>query len=292
MSWRGWILAARPKTLTAAMVPIAAASALVKAMNLPLQIWISVFALAASLFIQVGTNLVNDAADFKKGADTDTRLGPQRVTQSGVFSYPTVMLMAGFCFLVAIGFGLPLVLHGGLPILIIGVLAVLFGYAYTSGPFPLAYLGLGDVFVIIFFGLVAVSGLVFLQTGQWLAQSHLLGLQVGLHATVLIAINNLRDMQGDVLVGKKTLPVRLGLNFGRWEIATLCLLPFLLNIFWLEQKLWAAFVLPFLALPLAIKIIFQIFKTEPSSLYNKFLGMAAGLHLIFGTLLSLGLMIG
>ncbi len=287
--FKSWVMAARPKTLTAALVPVIAGTALVKTLGFPVQIWISGLALLASFFIQIGTNFVNDAIDFKKGADTEKRIGPQRVTQSGVFTYKTVMMMAGLCFLMALLCGIPLVIHGGLPILLIGLLSLFFGYGYTGGPFPLAYLGLGDLFVVIFFGLIAVGGLVFLQTGGLLEEALLLGLQIGFHATVLICINNLRDIEGDVLVGKKTLAVRFGKTFARTEIALLCLLPFLLNIYWLNRGLYLAAALPFLALPLAGRVCFLVFKTEPSPIYNQFLAKAAGLHLVFGLLLAVGL---
>jgi 1,4-dihydroxy-2-naphthoate octaprenyltransferase len=288
-SLNSWILAARPKTLTAALVPIVGGTALTKALGFPILWWVSGLALLASLCIQVGTNLVNDAIDFKKGADTADRIGPQRVTQSGVFSYSTVMVMAGVCFFIAAVCGLPLVLQGGLPILLIGMVSILFGYAYTAGPFPLAYLGLGDLFVILFFGLVAVSGVVFLQNGSWPEEALVLGLQIGLHATVMIAINNLRDVKGDVLVGKKTLPVRFGKTFGRIEIAFLCLLPFVLNFYWLNKGFYWAAALPLLIFPLALRLCVLIFKNEPSPLYNQFLARGAGLHLIFGVLLACGL---
>jgi 1,4-dihydroxy-2-naphthoate polyprenyltransferase len=288
-SLKSWILAARPKTLTAALVPIVGGTALTKALGFPILWWISGLAFLASICIQVGTNLVNDAIDFKKGADTETRIGPQRVTQSGIFSFRIVMIMAGVCFAVATICGVPLVLHGGVPILIIGLVSILFGYAYTAGPFPLAYLGLGDVFVVLFFGLVAVGGLVFLQNGSWPEEAIVLGLQIGMHATVMIAINNLRDIAGDSLVGKKTLPVRFGKTFGRLEISILCLLPFALNIYWLNKGFYWAGALPFLTLPLAVYLCFSVFKFEPSPLYNQFLARGAGLHLIFGALLSCGL---
>ncbi|HEY8272471.1 MAG TPA: UbiA family prenyltransferase, partial [Pseudobdellovibrionaceae bacterium] len=149
---KNWLIAFRPKTLTACVVPILVASALVKALHLSVDVEVVVLALFASFFIQIGTNLVNDAVDFKKGADTEKRMGPRRVTQSGLFSYKQVMLAAGLCFIFAVACGIPLVIKGGTAILVIGVLSVLMGYAYTMGPIPLAYFGLGDLFVILFFG--------------------------------------------------------------------------------------------------------------------------------------------
>ena len=149
----------------------------------------------------------------------------------------------------------------------------------------MAYKGLGDLFVILFFGLVAVAGLVYLQTGQWRQESFVLGLQIGFHCTVLIAVNNLRDVEGDAKVNKKTLPVRFGKKFARTEIAFLC---FGLLLYWKQRGYSWFCLLPVLVLPLALKLIRGIQMTEPGPIYNRFLGQAAGLHLLFGVLLSVG----
>lgn len=287
---KGILLAFRPKTLTAALVPCVAASALAY-IHGSMQWSMLVYALLASFLIQIGTNFVNDAVDFKKGADTEKRIGPMRITQAGILKPNQVMLLGTFFFALAILCGIPLVMEGGWTIVVIGLLSVLMGYAYTAGPFPLAYLGLGEIFVILFFGLVAVGGLYFLHTGFYNWDAAILGLQIGIHATVLLAINNARDIKGDVLVNKKTLPVRFGLKFARWEIALLCLAPYLLSFYWLKDSLiWATF-LPLLTLPLAYKVSNNVFNTEPSPVYNKFLGQSAGLHLLFGLLTALGLVL-
>lgn len=281
-------LAFRPKTLTAALVPCLAGTALVRAIGLSWDGWVLFYALMASFLIQIGTNLVNDAVDFKKGADTEKRIGPQRITQAGIMTANQVMVLGSLCFALAVLCGIPLVIKGGAVIVAIGIASVLMGYAYTAGPFPLAYLGLGDVFVILFFGLLAVMGIVYLNVGEWMSEAFVLGLQIGFHATVLIAINNLRDRAGDALVHKKTLAVRFGVRFSRWEIAALCFLPFVLNIYWWMEGYKIPAIVSLLALPLAIKVTKNVFTTEPSSAYNKFLGQAAGLHLVFGLLLTLG----
>lgn len=282
------LLAFRPKTLTAALVPCLAGTALVKAIGLSWDGWVLFYALMASFLIQIGTNLVNDAVDFKKGADTEKRIGPQRITQAGIMTANQVMALGSLCFALAVLCGIPLVLKGGAVIVAIGIASVLMGYAYTAGPFPLAYLGLGDIFVILFFGLLAVMGIVYLNVGEWMPEAFVLGLQIGFHATVLIAINNLRDRGGDALVNKKTLAVRFGVSFSRWEIATLCFLPFVLNIYWWTEGYKIPAIVSLLALPLAIKVTKNVFTTEPGPVYNKFLGQAAGLHLVFGLLLTLG----
>lgn len=282
------LLAFRPKTLTAALVPCLAGTALVRAIGLSWDGWVLFYALMASFLIQIGTNLVNDAVDFKKGADTEKRIGPQRITQAGILSANQVMALGSLCFALAVLCGIPLVLKGGAVIVAIGIASVLMGYAYTAGPFPLAYLGLGDLFVILFFGLLAVMGIVYLNVGAWMPEAFVLGLQIGFHATVLIAVNNLRDRAGDALVNKKTLAVRFGERFSRWEIAALCFLPFGLNIYWWTEGYKIPALVSLLALPLAIKVTKNVFTHAPGPIYNKFLGQAAGLHLVFGLLLALG----
>lgn len=288
---KSWLLAFRPKTLTAAVVPIVGATALAIYLGHSIAWWIPALALLISLLIQIGTNLINDAVDFEKGADTETRIGPVRVTQAGLISHRNVYMMAIGSFTLALLLGFPLVLIGGWPIVMIGLTSLVAGYSYTGGPFPLAYRGLGDLFVILFFGIVATMGLFYLLTGEWALAAMVLGLQIGFHCTVLIAINNLRDVDGDRQVGKRTLPVRWGETFARYEIATLLILPFVLNGYWWWVKAWWAFGLGFVTLPLAIILIREVFQTPPSPVYNRFLGQSALVHLAFGVLTSLGLIL-
>lgn len=286
------LLAFRPKTLTAALVPCVAATAYVAARDLPHAGWIFWCAVLSAMMIQIGTNLVNDAADFVKGADTEERVGPRRITAAGVLAPRTVWLLAGISFLIAVALGVPLVMQGGWPIIVLGLVSVAMGYSYTAGPFPLAYLGLGDLFVILFFGLIAVGGLTFLHAGALPPEALWLGLQIGFHSTVLIAINNLRDRVGDAKVGKRTLAVRFGAKFSRIEITALAIAPFLMNIFWWTRGDHLAALLPLLALPFAVVVIRGVWKNEPGPVYNRFLGLSAALHLVFGLMLSLGWWLG
>jgi 1,4-dihydroxy-2-naphthoate octaprenyltransferase len=282
-----WLLAFRPKTLTAALVPIFVGTAIAYSEGFHTQLWITLCTLFSALLIQIATNLLNDSIDFKKGADTEERIGPQRVTQSGLISSTAVMWGGIICLVIALLLGIPLVIHGGWPIVVIGICSLFLAYGYTGGPFPLAYMGLGDLFVILFFGLIAVGGMNYLYAQVLRDAAIIGGLQIGFLATVLIAINNLRDREQDMKVGKKTLAVRFGISFVRLEIATLIGASFALNVYWLEWGLAA--YLPCLLLPLALKIIWDVFSTEPSEAYNKFLAQAALLHLGFGLLLSVGL---
>ncbi len=285
------LMAFRPKTLTAALVPCLAGTALIKGIGLSWDGAVLFYALAASFCIQIGTNLVNDAVDFKKGADTEKRIGPQRITQAGILTSRQVMSLAAAFLILAVLCGIPLVIKGGPVILGIGLASVLLAYCYTAGPFPLAYLGIADIFVILFFGILAVMGIVYLNTHEWMIESFVLGLQIGFHATTLLAVNNLRDREGDALVNKKTLAVRFGVAFAKWEIALLSFIPFLLNLYWWFEGYKIVAVISLGALPLAVKLTKNIFNNEPGPIYNQYLGQAAGLHLIFGLLLALGFVI-
>jgi 1,4-dihydroxy-2-naphthoate octaprenyltransferase len=286
-----WLLALRPKTLTTALVPVMVATTLVAVEGYAIQWWISAFALLSAVFIQIGTNLINDALDFKKGADDERRIGPKRVTQSGLLTPNQVMLGGALSFLLAAALGIPLVLEGGWPIVVIGLVSLFCGYAYTGGPYPLAYKGLGDLFVVIFFGFVAVLGTFYLHTKTLTEAGWVAGLQVGLLATVLIAINNFRDAPTDKDAGKLTLVVRFGEQFARYEILLLSFLPFFLGLYWATKSIRLAGMLPLFLLPLAVRINRGVRTNSPGPIYNRFLGMSAGLHLFFGVLLSIGFLL-
>lgn len=284
-----WFLALRPRTLTTAVVPVMVATALADAEGYAIKWWVSIFAVLSALFIQVGTNLINDALDFKKGADDERRVGPKRVTQSGLLSEKQVLFGGAVAFAIAAAFGAPLVLEGGWPIVAIGLVSLFCGYIYTGGPFPLAYRGLGDVFVLLFFGFVAVLGTFYLHAGTITPSGWIAGLQVGLLATVLIAINNFRDSPTDKDAGKLTLAVRFGPLFAQTEILLLTFVPFLVGLYWLRNGAQMAGTLPLLLLPIALLINQGVQKHPPGIVYNKFLAQSAGLHLLFGILLTIGL---
>ena len=204
------LLAARPKTLPAAIVPVWVGCVLAWKLTGTFHPWLALCTLAGALSIQIATNFFNDAIDSAKGADTSRRLGPVRVTASGLLRPHAVMgLAAGF---LALAFACGVVLYQacGWPIAVIGVPSLFLAYGYTGGPFPLAYRGMGEIFVIAFFGLVAVTGTVFIQTRGWPPAAMLLGMQTGLLSAVLISINNARDREEDSTTGKRTLAVRFG----------------------------------------------------------------------------------
>ena len=286
-----WLLAARPKTLTASLSPVLLGTGLAAGFSPdPVPLHLAALALASAICIQVGTNLVNDAQDFEKGADTAERLGPTRVTQSGLLRGRHVMLGAGAFFLVATLLGIPLVIAGGIPILVIGALSVVAGYAYTAGPFPLAYLGLGEVFVMLFFGVAAVKGMAYVLTGHGLwPWAEVAALQVGLQSSALLAVNNCRDIEGDRRVGKRTLAARFGLRFARIEIAALVAVPYLLGPAWVAGgRPWAA-LLPLATLPLAVRLVRGVWSEPPSVRFNVFLAQTELLQLLFCALAAAGL---
>ncbi len=218
---QAWVLASRPKTLFAAVAPVMLGTALAfsnDAHDFPA----ALAALIGALCIQIATNLANDYWDARKGADTAERLGPVRVTSAGLLKPRTVFAGMLLAFFVAACAGLFLVARAGWPVLVIGVLSIACGILYTAGPFPLAYVGLGDVFTFVFFGLVATGGTYFVQALQLSPLALLLGSVPGFYSVVLIALNNLRDRESDVLACKRTLAVRFGPAFARAEIA-ICL---------------------------------------------------------------------
>lgn len=283
-----WLLAFRFKTLTAALVPVMVATAYCYSQQILFDVSLSIYALLSAFCIQIATNLLNDAIDFAKGADTEDRVGPQRVTQSGLLSAKSVWLM-GLSFLaLATVLALPLVLRGGLPIVGLGVVSLFMAYSYTGGPFPLAYLGLGDLFVILFFGLFAVVGTSYIQSLQVTLPMIIAGLQVGFLSTILIAINNLRDSETDKAVGKKTLAVRFGDGFVKMEIVVLTVMTYFLSLYYLVGLGKIQTLITFLICPLAVFIIGFVYSVTDKRNLNKALALSALHQLLFAILLSIG----
>lgn len=285
-----WILAARPKTLSAAVVPVLIGSALAAHEPPAITWWVFVCALLGAVFIQIATNFINDALDFKKGADTEERLGPLRVTSAGLLSADAVMRGAWICLILAALCGIPLLYRGGWPMLLIGLGSIVAAYAYTGGPYPLAYHGLGELFVIVFFGFIAVGGTFYAHSLQWTQSAALAGFAVGALATVLIVINNLRDIDSDRRSNKRTLAARFGSGFARGEVMFFSLAPFfaVALLAWLRSQ--PGLLLAFGALPLAIFVIVRVFRSRGAEL-NRALAIAGALQWAFGLLFVAGSMI-
>ncbi len=254
MSIALWVQAARPKTIAASLCPvlIGGSLALQEHSTNPL---LFLFTLLTALGIQISTNLANDYFDFLKGADNKHRIGPQRITAAGLVSPATMRLAVLASFTLTALLSIPLIIQGGAAMSLLICLSLLLGYAYTGGPYPLAYLGLGDLFVLIFFGPCATLGTYFLQTGHAALLPALLGLPAGLISTAILAANNLRDVESDRAAHKKTLCVRFGRTIGKWEYALSLSLATLLPCFW-------GCFLPLLAAPFAWLLVRHAFKAQ------------------------------
>lgn len=280
-----WISAARPRTLAAGLSPVLLGTTLALFEG-SFNMLLFFVTLVTALGIQISTNFANDYFDFIKGADTVKRKGPLRVTQSGLVPL-AIMKRAIFISLGCTALtSIYLAFQGGLVISFLLALSLLLAVLYTGGPYPLAYLGLGDVFVFIFFGPVAVSGTYFLQRGMFSTESALVGLGVGALSTAVLAVNNLRDHEEDTTAQKKTLIVRFGKRFGQIEY-TLCLgfgavLPF----FFLSSHPYTLISL-FFILP-ALPCLQSIFKEQDPRDLNKTLAKTGQLILIYSLLFCIG----
>lgn len=273
------VLAARPKTLPAAIVPVWVGCVLAWKLGGSFDLPLALCTLAGALAIQIATNFFNDAIDAGKGADTERRLGPKRVTASGLMKPRAVMgLGAGFL-VVAIVCGVALFQARGWPIVAIGIPSLFLAYGYTGGPFPLAYRGMGELFVIVFFGLVAVAGTVFIQTGGWPREALLLGAQTGLLSAVLISINNFRDREEDASTGKRTLAVRFGPKVAAVAIWLEIKLAAFLGLVWIVwgHPMWLFASLPVLLL--GLRILWGVFTQPPGPAFNRLLALG-GVQLI------------
>lgn len=286
-----WLLAARPKTLPAAAAPVVVGTAAAIAGQV-FRPGPALAALLGALLIQIGTNFANDVFDFKKGADTTTRLGPLRVTQAGLLSPRQVMVGMWLTFGAAALVGLYLIMVGGWPIVVIGLLSIASGIAYTAGPFPLGYNGLGDLFVFIFFGLVAVCGTYYVQAGTVSPAAFWTAIPMGLLATAILVVNNLRDVDTDRAAGKKTLAVRFGAKGAQVEYFLLVGLAYLIPLLmWLTGVSTPWVLLAWLSLPLVGPLV-QLIMHEKGRPLNQALAGTARLELVYGFLFSVGLIVG
>ena len=220
-----WVLAIRPQTLPAAVAPVVLGTGIAVARGVA-DAFPAAAALAGAVLIQVATNLANDYFDYRKGGDTEDRVGPTRVVQAGLLSPEAVFRGTLVVLALAVVVGAYLVWVGGWPILILGLAALVCAVGYTGGPFPLAYHGLGDVFVFVFFGLAAVGGTYWVQAGHFHPELLLAGAGVGCLSTALLVVNNLRDRETDARAGKRTLAVRLGVSGSRVQYSVLLFLAF------------------------------------------------------------------
>lgn len=287
--WQIWLLASRPKTLAAAVGPVAMGWAMAHGggmFHLPS----AAAALTAAVLIQVMTNFINDYSDFATGVDGSDRVGPMRVTQAGLVTpgemKNAILLLLGMLLVL----GAYLVYRGGWPILLIGLLSLIFAYLYSAGPAPLSHLGIADLFVLIFFGPVAVAGTYYVQALSWDPAPVLAGLAPGLFSVAILTVNNLRDLESDRQSGKRTLAVRLGVQGARFQYAVCLIVASLIPvavIFGLDCYEESRSLAACATLVFAAPVIRQVLEAKGPVL-NHSLAATGRLLLIFSGLFSLG----
>ena len=283
-----WRLALRPWSFTISFAPVLVGTSLAALDGYAPDLAVAAVALAACLLIHAGTNLQNDVGDFRRGADLTGRVGPPRVTTEGWLGARKVQAAATLAFVLAAVPGAWLAVKGGWPIIAIGLTSITAGAAYTAGRRPIAYSGWGEVFVILFFGVVAVAGMYYLHSGRLAAAPLVGGVALGLLSAAVLAVNNLRDIDTDRRVGKNTLAVRMGRRFTVWEYALLLHLPFLLALLLAERQQSAWLLTPLVLLPWATTLAQRVRRAPAGAWLNAALASTAKLGLAFAVLLSLG----
>jgi 1,4-dihydroxy-2-naphthoate polyprenyltransferase len=288
---RIWLMASRPRTLPAAVAPVLVGTAFAGFEHIfhPLRF---LAALLGALFIQVGTNLSNDYSDARRGADAEDRLGPVRVTAGGLVPPRQVLIATYVSFGLAVLFGIYLIVVAGWVLLVIGAASILAGVAYTGGPRPYGYEGLGEVFVFLFFGIVAVTGSYYVQSTHLNWEAFALAVPVGLLASAILVVNNIRDIDSDRRAGKRTLAVKLGRRRTRVMFAVIVYVAFLLTpVTWLFGPTAAWMLLPWLTLPLAASLVRVVHNRTDGPSLNAALAQSGMLQLTFCMLLSAGLLL-
>lgn len=286
-----WILAARPKTLPAAFAPVLVGTAVA---------WVAggfragpaTAAALGALLLQIGSNLANDVFDFERGADREGRTGPLRVTQAGLLTPSQVRAGMAIVFGLALLVGIYLTIEAGWPVIVIGLAAIAAAIAYTGGPFPLGYNGLGELFVMIFFGFAAVCGTAFVQATYVPAAAWPAGFAAGCLATAILVVNNVRDIDQDRESGKRTLPVRFGRPWGVAEFVVLLALAYLVPLLLvLTNRAALSLLLVLFSAPLALPLVRSL-RRERGVVLNRTLAGTARLFLVWSVLYSAGLLLG
>ncbi|MFB6254094.1 MAG: 1,4-dihydroxy-2-naphthoate polyprenyltransferase [Halobacteriaceae archaeon] len=301
---KAWIIAARPQTLPAGVAPVLVGTGIAIDKGY-FAIGPAIAAFLGAILIQIGTNFANDYYDAMKGADTEEREGFTRVTQSGLIPPKQVRWAMILTFGLAMLDGIYLVLVGGMPILIIGIASIIAGIAYTGGPLPLGYLGLGDVFVFVFFGVIAVIGTVYVQAVTTLPQLFPLGIHwqfipsasiissiaIGCITTNILVVNNIRDIETDKEAGKKTLAVRLGYRFSRLQYLSLLGIAYAVPIWLFVNGYSWAILLPEVTLPFAVILSYNVFQYRSGEKMDEMLKQTGMLLTSFSVFLTIGFIV-
>ncbi|MBT3240649.1 MAG: 1,4-dihydroxy-2-naphthoate polyprenyltransferase [Chloroflexi bacterium] len=284
-----WWMAIRPHTLPAAISPVIVAWSITYQQK-SFSLLPALAAMFSALMIQIISNLVNDVMDFNKGADTEQRQGFKRVTQSGLLSQKEVWGGVVLAIILAFLAGSYLIWLRGYWVLLIGVISILSSIAYTAGPFPLAYNGFGDLFVLIFFGFVNLCGSVFVIMSTIPSISWVMAFNMGALITAILVVNNIRDIESDRKAGRRNIPIVYGLKVAFWEYRALIILPYILLLFTAIFSRQFFLLMPFLSFPFAIQLLRDLPKTKGAQL-NKILGQTAQLVLRYGVLLAIGFLL-
>jgi 1,4-dihydroxy-2-naphthoate octaprenyltransferase len=278
-----WLLATRPKTLPASIIPVLVGSAIAARDGYFDWFYLSIIIVCA-LLIQIITNFFNEYYDYLKGADTDDRLGPRRAVASGLISPKSMKIASIALLMITFALGMILVAQAGWLILAIGIFSLFFSWSYTGGPMPLAYKGLGDIFVLIFFGIIAVNGTYFVYSGNFSEVAFIAGFAPGIFSMNILSVNNIRDIETDVKVGKITMAVRLGERISKLIFVILNIGAFVVSLL-LYLKLGQAILLfPLAAFPLSIIIIKNLYTKKGKEL-NSVLAQTGLLLMIHGILM-------
>lgn len=287
-SVRAWKAVIRLRTLPIPTIQVFTATALAYVTTGRLDFIAFLYSWLIAVFITIGTNLINDVYDFKKGGDPAHRLGYLKVIRAGLLTKEEVFRVGMGAFAIAIALSLPLAQQSSYWMTGVVALSALCGFAYTGGPFPIGYLGLSEIFVFLFYGFVCVLCSFYIQVGHLEPTAWLLATQMGLLAILPNAVNNFRDMFDDAEVDKKTLAVRFGKMFARCEIAVCTFLPFVLNFIWSLYGHTAAFLFPLSIFPLAFLFVKSVWNAEPSAIFNRYFALSVLIHFLFGLLLCIG----
>lgn len=285
-----WVLASRPKTLPAAVAPVLIGTSVAYYDN-KINFIAALIALICSLLIQIGTNFVNDLYDHLKGSDSKDRVGPERALATGIISINEMKRAIYLTFGVTFLLGLYLVYLAGWPILLVGILSIASGYAYTAGPYPLAYNGLGDIFVFMFFGVVAVVGTYYVQALQLTELIFIASIPAGTLITNILVVNNYRDIDEDRSNNKNTLAVLFGRQFSRVQYLLQLLAAYAVPVYiFIRYEISWLILLPLITLPLGIKLFKMLIDLKGEEL-NKTLELTAKLSVIFSILFSIGFLL-
>ena len=285
-----WFLAARPKTLLAGFAPVAIGAALATRDG-SFHLTATLTALVCAISVQIGTNFCNDYCDYFQGADTEARKGPTRAVQAGLISPRSMLVATIFMFSITALAAWSLSLRAGWPFLVLGGFSILFGVLYTAGRYSLAYLGIADPFVLFFFGPVAVAGTYYVQSLNFSWSAVVAGLGPGLIATGLLVVNNLRDIDEDRIANKRTLAVRFGAKFSRIQYAACIVFSSMIPvIFAMMEDAWTVVTASSVIFP-GLYLIMQVCRKDGFAL-KPYLGMTAGLLLLFTVLFCAGLLLG